>query len=689
MAPIEDKPNKLSGKAGAALHIIFAFLWWTLLAAALVLTTFSHPFNHNEHMYLSAGVLAADHTLYSDFAYLQTPLHPMIHGLIFSFVPPGSYYSAGKVIQIIFSFIEFLLVFLISRRLSKSIWIAYLICFLFLISPFHLLARTQIANYTLASILALASAYTILSQSKRMGKLPAGKGALFLTGLLMGLAISAKLTYVALLPPFALMLFVSLYTSRRFISQWLLKTFVPFSGGVLAGLLPTVLYFLIDPAAFWLCNISYHQQNSEYAQTAWRLKPPLIYRADYLLQFLQDPDRLIPWLAFAFSIILLAGIMIFRLRKHRLSLMLPVEWLIPLLAIFSFLGMIAPYPLPSEYYALYLPFALLLIARTAGLFNRWGLAALGVLTLLQLSFFLGSTDLKLIRSRIPNTSAYPVAKIAEQAQRIADSMKPVDPDKPVLTLGPVPVLEAGRSIYPQFATGRFLYRVSPYLPPPETADSLYWDAQMVASQVTKEPPGAILLGSKGPEAVLSGLIRYYGYQRASNQSQLYFPPSGEIREEAEKERRIIEEYHFGDPAKRWQIGTHDLQDFTVSPVGLRGTATSSDPFVVIRTPRPVPAGQVSRVSIRVRFPGSRMPFIQVFMFWQTEREPSFHPSRSAKTSLPLDGNEWNWVSFDLAGNEGWPDNQVIPAVRLDIANPGTPGQTFELSHVRFEGEPAE
>jgi hypothetical protein len=48
-----------------------------VLALGAFSNTMNSPVDHNEHMYISAGVLAKENTLYKDFAFLQMPYLPI------------------------------------------------------------------------------------------------------------------------------------------------------------------------------------------------------------------------------------------------------------------------------------------------------------------------------------------------------------------------------------------------------------------------------------------------------------------------------------------------------------------------------------------------------------------------------------------------------------------------------------
>ena len=57
-----------------------AFLTAVVLPVTLVLCV---PLSHDEHMYVTAGMLLREHAVYADFAYLQAPYLPLLYAPVF------------------------------------------------------------------------------------------------------------------------------------------------------------------------------------------------------------------------------------------------------------------------------------------------------------------------------------------------------------------------------------------------------------------------------------------------------------------------------------------------------------------------------------------------------------------------------------------------------------------------------
>src|SRR5688572_6988360 len=115
-----------------------------LLSLALVLLLLVGGFasimtaelNRNEHMYHAASVLVAQgQSLYTDFAYLQTPYLPRLYGGFYDLFGVSSYYLLiGRLFSFIWLSVSALTLFLIARRELNDVAMALQIVALFLLN---------------------------------------------------------------------------------------------------------------------------------------------------------------------------------------------------------------------------------------------------------------------------------------------------------------------------------------------------------------------------------------------------------------------------------------------------------------------------------------------------------------------------------------------------------------------------
>ena len=104
----------------------------------------------------------------------------------------------------------------------------------------------------------------------------------------------------------------------------------------------------------------------------------------------------------------------------------------------------------------------------------------------------------------------------------AGSEASLRPGDRIATLTPVWALDAGYSIYPEFAAGQFVYRVAPYIPPEDRPFYRTTSPASLTSFLDADPPAAVLVNRAEPmEADLAAYALSRGYRPAG--------PSGEDR----------------------------------------------------------------------------------------------------------------------------------------------------------------
>jgi hypothetical protein len=75
----------------------FVVAIFLVLALGVFSNIMNHPIDHNEHMYISAGVLIQEHALYKDFAYLQIPYSPILYWTFYKVTGTSHYLLSGRV----------------------------------------------------------------------------------------------------------------------------------------------------------------------------------------------------------------------------------------------------------------------------------------------------------------------------------------------------------------------------------------------------------------------------------------------------------------------------------------------------------------------------------------------------------------------------------------------------------------
>lgn len=173
---------------------------------------------------------------YRDFAYLQTPLQPLLLAPL-AYLPAGWVWIAARAMNAAFGFATILLLLRASAKraspLAALVAAAALLC-----TEAFLLASSVARNDALPMALIAASLPCLLSAVERRS------AAMFaLGGLALGLAASAKIS--AVIPAAAAGLFPLLR-----VREYGVRSVLAFGAGFAIGLLPTIVLALIAPAEF-------------------------------------------------------------------------------------------------------------------------------------------------------------------------------------------------------------------------------------------------------------------------------------------------------------------------------------------------------------------------------------------------------------------------------------------------------
>ena len=84
-----------------------AFLAAVVLPVTLLLCV---PLSHDEHMYVAAGMLLGEHSLYADFAYLQAPYLPFLYALVFDLADQSYLLFCGRAVALVMALVAFYIV---------------------------------------------------------------------------------------------------------------------------------------------------------------------------------------------------------------------------------------------------------------------------------------------------------------------------------------------------------------------------------------------------------------------------------------------------------------------------------------------------------------------------------------------------------------------------------------------------
>ena len=481
-----------------AISLLFGILLFAIVGAFARIMTF---LNHNEHMYIAAGVLVAQgQALYRDFAYLQTPYLPLLYGSLFKLLGVNSYYLlTGKLISFILLCISSSTVFLIARRALNTVVLSLGIAALFLLNMTIVQPAAEVSNYIMPVAFSMLGFYVFVVSAENKVK-PFG---IALAGFFLAIAIGTKLTYAALVLPFVGTILLCPLSERLTAMTAIGRiryVLFPFFVGMAIGLLPT-FFFLSDLELFLFNNLGYHIVNAQWRQITGYSGPmspysKLVYAAR---EIFFRADNLIILL----GILLGLGFSTSRVQQIRVTIsQVPTG---ACLAFFSVLTAIptalAPTPSFHEYFAMPVSFLFPLLAYSLASISA-EMATLQrrllfILVMVTLAYS-GPHFLKSM-SRLTHRDGWTGLYVHDVSMKIRNTLgdKVTASNHRIATLSPLFVIESNLPIYSELSTGPFLYRVGDLLSPEERDHFVGTSPQTIADLFHTRPPVAILVGFEG------------------------------------------------------------------------------------------------------------------------------------------------------------------------------------------------
>ncbi|HTG39497.1 DUF2029 domain-containing protein [Sphingomonas sp.] len=419
-----------------------------LVTLALAVLSLVRPLDHDESQYVAAAALSADGLLpYRDYAYLQTPLQPLLFAPIAALAGTWTW-PALRLANALLAALAVIATYVAARRAGASERSALIAALGFAVCDILLFSAATARNDALP-VAMLAGALALIA-----GPAP-NRTRAFATGLLLAGAAAAKISYA--LPAAAWGIWALTHRAHR--PLWV-------AAGALPAALLTGWLWSLAPDDFVFGTLTFPAQAPAdyYADRPWKLS--LAAKAVDTLKFLALGPALL-------AIIAAAG--------HRVG---PWPWL----ALAGLVAALLPEPTWRQYLLPMLPplfvaAALAIdharpearIRRAAPLFVVAGLAP----SLIAL---------------FPGAPAM-LAAMRESAA-IRAGLDTASVRGPVATLSPQFLPATGRRPDPRFATGPFAFRIRAFLPPSAEAPRRIITPRTLSAQFDRQPPAAILTGGE-------------------------------------------------------------------------------------------------------------------------------------------------------------------------------------------------
>jgi hypothetical protein len=437
---------------------LLAWAYMSLLLSGLCYYSLGQ-YNHNDHMYAVAPVIAQHLRAYSDFAFVQTPLSLLLFAQIYKSVGGPDFYFALRTLSLALQLsIVAMGILFCYRHAQRKLFACVLFVSLYVWFRPDDMIGAEISNYTLSlALTALALLFVDVFRGRSFTP--------FLAGVAAGLALCAKLSYVYIVGAFALMFIFWEKSPKNLFFRAAL-----YGVGVLVGIAPILYYLVSDSDLFLFENIHFH-----YLSNIYRGIAPFPGLSN--LGIFSASSAVIP-LAKLFGACALAYILarlLARIWPPLRVLALPLttfEKELLCVAAAAAIGVVTPVIvfaqyLPSPAFPLFAFFALYLDRLlTSGRFSpqwcaRVSTAALAILMSVAALRVYALTSETLIRQR---DGVYGVTAVAHARAVIAGVISQIDRVHPnchgdLVTAFGVPAIGSGATFAPIDSTGSFAMRL--------------------------------------------------------------------------------------------------------------------------------------------------------------------------------------------------------------------------------------
>ncbi|MFC3168801.1 hypothetical protein [Paracoccus fontiphilus] len=498
-------PSRSLALTGILLALVLAGLWGRMMDFGL---------RRDEMLFVPPAELLGHMSLYGDFFYNHLPYSAWLFRLVHLAFPGIGLLEAGRVAV----FLGWLLLvfggggllWLISRSgVVALLGVLALVCSDVLLEQAGMAATNNL----------LPLAFAFVGLGLFTWQVVEGRHSfvlLFLSGLLVAIALGMKVSAVAFVP----VLVVAAFVLPRSLPMGLRLRHVtlPVMLGGILGTLPLFWFLATQPDLFLAHVLGFHTgPHIDYWRDHQADEPNLVtglgdkLRLAYTV-WLRGSALLLVFVA------MLAGWLTLALPRKTATgadvagpaIMLAVMF--ALAAAMSFL----PTPAFPQYYVqplICLPLLIAVLARNTVRHSGQLETAAGVAAALCLMLALPRLADGLVTLRHPDETA--VSKVHRAGQHLADVLADAGhAGERVLTINPVYPLEGGLPVYPEFATGPFAYRVADYTPPGLRAHYRMIGPADITAVLQADMPAAILTGfDEKLEAPLVQFAQANGYRR--------------------------------------------------------------------------------------------------------------------------------------------------------------------------------
>jgi hypothetical protein len=495
---------------GNGMGLARGLVWLAVLSYAALLFVYCHARITilDEDQFLAAAQLMGSYLPYRDYIYFQTPFYPLFLAALKAIFGDVGFLFLARTASWALGMGILAMIYIIARGLTGSSRLAWLTALLGGLSPLLLFGMSSARNDVLPVFLGLAGLALVFPYLQAAPTPPKGARLnlrLFFSGLLLALAVATKLT-AAFLPAVLLVAF-TVKAKHGSLGERGGRALACFVAGGAAGSLPILIFAALAPEPFFLDILAFHRSAPflwyQEIGEAWKLEWTWL-AVVVGSTLVQDPSLLLA-LLFLYAVAIHAALR-GGLRDLHLRLRGNGGYVILALLAFSFLLCAQPKPHLIHYFIPVAPFLLLSAAAIAPKPDDfWGARAralrrpLQALALLLLLLPLSSAQVRNLLFPPAESLAvenWAASKASAAAERIAGQLEPLKPLRPLASLNPLYLVEAGLPLMPEFASSIFFYRTADHEAPETVRKAKGLSPSLVSEVLDEARPSAVLIGAE-------------------------------------------------------------------------------------------------------------------------------------------------------------------------------------------------
>ena len=473
-------PPETRKRGGAVLAILATLLVIGAASAVAYSMAMRLPLSHDEHQFVAGGWLLGKYGMlpYRDFPFHHLP------NLLFFYAALGQLSSAplwnARVMSVVFSAATFALIYQYAWRGERgaSGWtMGGVATCLLLFSPLFEYTSGRAWNHALPTLLAVAAFVVHVRAGSQLFRL---RGWVW-SGMLLGLAVGARATYLLAAVPFLAFILSSQPRGFR------IRPAAVFVVGLMFGLLPSAVLFGLAPRQFAYGNLIYQILNTRYRRAlgitgAMTLPGKLAYLQEDVLS---EPAQSL--LFGSFLVVVVAAAVLSRRRPRVAG---REFWLASGVAAFLGLSALVPTPAWVQYFYAPVPFiALALAIYLVEVGPGFPLGKLLAGLLVAAMVLLRVEALRGIRLIFE-----PEAWVPAQVHALGAAVSGPAGGGRLLTLAPIVAVEGGLEIYPELVGGSFDWRVARSFSADRRAVYGLMAPEDLETVLANRPPVGILVG---------------------------------------------------------------------------------------------------------------------------------------------------------------------------------------------------